>query len=234
MSYPYPPPTKVPIYSPTDLKTTTDDHLTPYLTSLPEPYTFTPSHTHSTIRLSLGYTAVLIAFALFTTDYKFGWEATKPYTLPACVAYFLLNGLLTAYVFFVERGTVFSGSRAGGQTLTLRSKGRKHSETYELSVLYQAPNGGKVWEEKTVTGQFTRWFSKEGYLQRKELARWLGENVEVLALAEKEKLKERKVEVEGSEVHVTDGTAAEDVIEVDTSTTKGTPGGKKGKSRKKP
>jgi Microsomal signal peptidase 25 kDa subunit (SPC25) len=237
----FPPPTKISIYSPTDLKTTTDDHLTPYLTTLPSPYTFTASHTHSTIRLSLGYTAVLIAGTLFYTDYKHGWDATKPYTLPACVLYFLLNGLLTFYIYFVEKGTVFTGSREGGQTLTLRSRGKKHSGSYELDVRY-ASESGKVFYAKTIRGEFMQWFSKEGYLQRKEFARWLGENVEVLGLAEKERegRKEDRVEVSGSDIFVTDGTKTKQmqggVIEVDTTplTMTATPGGgKKGKSRKK-
>lgn len=231
-------PTKVPIYSPTELKTTTDDALTPYLTALPQPYTFTPSNINSTIRLTLGYTAVLIAGLLFYADYRLGWDATKPYTLPACIVYFILNGALTGYIFFIERGTVFVGTRAGGQRLEIRSRGKKHSPSYALSVKYQAPNGGTVWEEKTFSGEFMQWFSKEGYLRRKEFAQWLSENVEVLGLAEKGRRslegKEEKVRVSASDTYVMDAMAGEDIIEVEPETGK-TPGGggKKGKGRKK-
>jgi hypothetical protein len=228
-------PQKTPIYSPNDLKTTTDDSLPPYLTTLPDPYTFTQTHTHSTIRLSLGYTAVILAGLLFYLDNKHGWDATKPYTLPACVVYFLLNGALTAYVFFVERGTVFNGVRKGGQRLQLRSRGKKHSPVYELEVRYQAPNGGTVWENKTVKGEFMQWFSKEGYLQRKEFASWLAANVDVLGLAEKERARlEGKGNVKDQDTNTEALLPPDDVdvIEVEIDTSK-TPSGKKGKARKK-
>jgi hypothetical protein len=228
-------PTKTPIYSPNDLKTTTDDALSPYLTTLPSPYTFTQTHTHSTIRLSLGYTAVIIAGVLFYLDTKHGWDATKPYTLPACAAYFLLNGALTAYVYFVEWGCVFEGRRSGGQLIKIWSRGKKHSPEYALEVKYQA-KGGTVWEEKSMKGVFMQWFSKEGYLQRKEFAAWLAGGVDVLRLAEEERAKPEGKKEKGdtkSEVLLTGGTAEEiNVIEVETETGK-TPSGKKGKARKK-
>lgn len=63
----------------------------------------------------MGYTAVTIAGILFYADYKLGWDATKAYTAPACVAYFILNGFLTYWIWAVEAGTVFVGVREGGQ-----------------------------------------------------------------------------------------------------------------------
>jgi len=101
-----------------DLKNATDDALAPYLTSLPKPYTFKQQHSKTNIRLAVGYSAVLIAGALFWADWKLGWDATKGYTLPACVAYFLLNGFLTYWIWAVESGTVFVGVREGGQKVS--------------------------------------------------------------------------------------------------------------------
>jgi hypothetical protein len=230
-------PTKTAIYDPTSLKTTTDDSLAPYLTTLPPPYNFTQTHTHSTIRLSLGYSAVILAGLLFYLDNRHGWDATKPYTLPACAAYFLLNGALTAYVYFVERGCVCEGQRKGGQMLKIWSRGKKHSPEYEIEVKYQA-KGGTVWEEKVVKGVFMQWFSKEGYLQRKEFAGWLAGSVDVIGQAEKERMrlegKSLEAKEEGkSEVLLTGGTGEDvDVIEVEAETSK-MPSGKKGKARKK-
>jgi len=83
-----------------------------------------------------------------------------------------------------------------------------------------------------------QWFSKEGYLQRKEFASWLAQNVEVLGLAEKERARlegkgnvkdqETETEVLLSELPAEDV----DVIEVEVDTSR-TPSGKKGKARKK-
>ena len=109
------PPQKVSLYSVSDLKNATDDALAPYLTTLPKPYTFTQHHYITNVRLALGYLAVTIAGLLFYVDWKQGWDVTKPYTLLACVAYFILNTALTYWVWAVEAGTVFVGSREGGQ-----------------------------------------------------------------------------------------------------------------------
>lgn len=108
-------PQKVSLYNLTELKTTTDDALAPILTSLPKTYKFTQSHYYTNVRLALGYVAVTIAGLLFWADWKLGWEGTKVYTLPACVAYFVLNSALTYWIWAVESGKVFVGTREGGQ-----------------------------------------------------------------------------------------------------------------------
>lgn len=102
-----------------DLKNATDDALAPYLTTLPKPYTFKQQHYTTNVRLALGYAAVVIAGILFYADYKVGWDATKAYTGPACIAYFVLNGALTYWIWAVEAGTVFVGTREGGQKVGL-------------------------------------------------------------------------------------------------------------------
>ncbi|KAJ9495162.1 signal peptidase complex subunit spc2 [Exophiala xenobiotica] len=204
---------KVSLYSVNDLKNATDDALAPYLTTLPKPYTFKQQHYTTNIRLILGYTAVIIAGVLFYADYKLGWDATKAYTGPACLAYFVLNSALTYWIWAVEAGTVFVGTREGGQKvrtnaqypliqlhsaclvlmltkvtppqLRLRSSTQKYKPTYKLKVTYEAPSG-KKWEDKEVEGSFTQWFNTYGYLQKKELYSWLAENIEVLGVAQKE------------------------------------------------
>lgn len=103
-----------------DLKNTTDDAIAPYLTTLPAPYTFKQVHLHTDVRLALGYTAVVIAGGIFVADYKLGWDATKDITAVAVVAYFLLNMALTWWIWFVEKGKVFEGVRAGGQKVCYR------------------------------------------------------------------------------------------------------------------
>lgn len=94
-----------------DLKNTTDDALPNYLHSLK----FKQIHTQTDVRLALGYVAVAIAGALFYFDWKFGWEASKPYTAPAVVAYFLLNGAFTYWLWFVEKGVVYEGQGKTGK-----------------------------------------------------------------------------------------------------------------------
>jgi hypothetical protein len=104
---------KISVYSLADLKNTTDDALANYLNSI----SFTQSHSLTDVRLALGYAAVAIAGALFYADWKLGWDVTRPYTLPAVVAYALLNGAFTYWMFVVEKGVVYVGERKGTKVL---------------------------------------------------------------------------------------------------------------------
>ncbi len=94
-----------------DLKNTTDDALPNYLHSLK----FKQLHTQTDVRLVLGYAAVAIAGGLFYFDWKFGWANSKPYTLPAVVAYFLLNGAFSYWLWVVEKGVVYEGEGKTGK-----------------------------------------------------------------------------------------------------------------------
>lgn len=192
-----------------DLKNATDDAIAPYLTSLPKPYTFKQQHGSTNIRLVLGYSAVTIAGVLFYADYKLGWDDTKAYTAPACLVYFILN-LALSYWIWREAGTIFIGTREGGQKLTLKSSSKKHSPTYTLRVTYEAPSG-KKWEEKSVSGAFTQWFNTHGYLQAKDLQAWLNSNIDVLSHAEQEgKTKPKLVEDSNSSTPARSSTTTTD------------------------
>jgi hypothetical protein len=93
------------------LKNTTDDALPNYLHYLK----FKQIHKQTDVRLALGYSAVIIAGALFYFDWKFGWEASKPYTAPAVVAYFILNTAFSFWLWVVEAGTVYEGEGKTGK-----------------------------------------------------------------------------------------------------------------------
>lgn len=102
----------------TDLKSTTDDALLPYLCTLPAPYAFKVDHSKSNIRFALGYGAIAIAGFTFYADRTLGWEATSsPWIIAAVVAYFTLNSILTFWLWAVEAGEVFAGKRRTGETV---------------------------------------------------------------------------------------------------------------------
>lgn len=89
--------------TPTDLKNTSDDAIPNYLNSLK----FKQIHALVDTRLVLGYSAFLIAAACFLWDYKLGFESTKYYTAAAVAVYTVLNSVLTFWIGFVEKGTVY-------------------------------------------------------------------------------------------------------------------------------
>ncbi|KAI9374387.1 microsomal signal peptidase 25 kDa subunit-domain-containing protein [Aspergillus egyptiacus] len=177
---------KVPVYSPNDLKSTTDDALAPYLTTLPQPYTFKQDHFKSNIRFILGYSAVAIAAFTFYADRKLGWEATtSPWIISAVGAYFVLNTLLTYWIWAVEASEVFAGKRASGESISIRSSVKKHTPLYKLHVQYKS-GSGSVIEEKEIETPFTAWFSADGTFHPEPLRSWLAKNIEVLRLAARE------------------------------------------------
>ncbi|OAL65891.1 hypothetical protein A7C99_2993 [Trichophyton rubrum] len=111
-------PVPVPVYASSELKNTSDDAITTYLTlGLPKPNRFVASHTKTDIRLIIGYCAVTIAGASFYLDYTKGWEFTAPWMIYAVIAYFILNTVYTGWVWLVENRQVFEGTSPKGETV---------------------------------------------------------------------------------------------------------------------
>jgi signal peptidase subunit SPC25 len=103
-----------------DLKNTSDDAISSYLTTLPQPYTFSRVYTKTDVHLVLGYSAVAIAGATFYADRMLGWDATvAPWVIIAVIAYFILNSILSYWIWAVEAGEVFQGRRKTGETVRL-------------------------------------------------------------------------------------------------------------------
>lgn len=100
----------------TDLKNTADDAIPNYLNSLK----FKQTHFLSDVRLGLGYTAFIICAACFAWDYKLGFEDTKIYTTIAVALYTILNGALTFWMMFVEKGVVYQGTTPSGEKVALK------------------------------------------------------------------------------------------------------------------
>ncbi|KAF2750555.1 hypothetical protein M011DRAFT_395798 [Sporormia fimetaria CBS 119925] len=174
--------TKIAVHSLADLKNTTDDALPNYLHSLK----FRQLHTKTDIRLLLGYSAVLIAGVLFYFDWKFGWSVTKPYTLPAVVAYFLLNGCFTVWVFWVEKGLVYEGENGQGEKISIRSHTNKHDPTYHLIVTItpSPPSTSQKSTTLNISSPFTKWFTADGYFTAKPFQQFLASSVPLIGAAD--------------------------------------------------
>ena len=162
----------------TELKSTLDDHLPIYLSTsttpssapLPRPYRFTPDHTLTYTRLAVGYSAVLLAVYAFYIDYiqHQSFAQQKPYLWIAVPLYFLLNGGLTVYVWIVERGCVFHGTRKAtdadvgvkggriGLRIDSHAPKRKYEPTYRLDVYVK--RGDAAEEKKELNAYFTKFF----------------------------------------------------------------------------
>lgn len=144
---------------PADLKNTSDDSIPNYLNSLK----FRQSHTLTDVRLTLGFSAFALAAACFLWDYKFGFESTKVYTALAVALYTLINGLLTVWIFAVEKGTIYVGTSPSGETVKIStSSSKKHPTEYVLTVEVTSKKGGKE-ESFVLKRSFTDWFDEAGH-----------------------------------------------------------------------
>lgn len=114
-----------------DLKNTTDDAILPFMVGKNK---FKQNHVLTDVRLALGYSAVLISAVTFYFDYTSTWEKTKGWTLWAVVAYFILNGALTLWIWGVEKGKVFNGSK-GSTLVSLNSWRNTDSLTRDCRCL---------------------------------------------------------------------------------------------------
>ncbi|KAL8860119.1 MAG: hypothetical protein Q9178_003383 [Gyalolechia marmorata] len=172
---------KIAVYSLSDLKNTTDDALPNYLTSLK----FKQTHFLADVRLALGYSAVIIAAVTFYADYKLGWDATKYWTLWAVIAYFILNGALTYWIWGVEKGKIFTGE-INDTLISIASSVTKHKPIYNLHVRYGPP--GKEPQILKISAPFTRWFDSEGYFVATPFQQWLATEIPTVGEADPQKV----------------------------------------------
>jgi len=167
---------KISVYSLADLKNTTDDALANYLNSI----SFTQSHTLTDVRLALGYAAVAIAGALFYADWKLGWDVTRPYTLPAVVAYALLNGAFTYWMFVVEKGVVYAGERKGTK-LVVTTTTDKLSPVYRVKAQYTGAASSRTVE---LEAPFARWFGADGFFVARPFQHFLAAGIAPVGAAD--------------------------------------------------
>ncbi|KAK4073375.1 uncharacterized protein Triagg1_5201 [Trichoderma aggressivum f. europaeum] len=148
---------KISLYNLADLKNTTDDAIPNYLNSLKIKQT----HFLSDVRLGLGYSAFLIAAACFAWDYKLGFEDTKFYTAIAVAVYTVLNGVLTFWMMFVEKGVIYQGITPSGEKITVASATKKLDPTYKLSITVTDKSAKSRIIE--VAKPFASFFDESGY-----------------------------------------------------------------------
>ncbi|CBF85044.1 hypothetical protein AN1525.2 [Aspergillus nidulans FGSC A4] len=150
------------------------------------PYTFKQDHFKTNVRFIVGYSAVAIAAFTFYADRKLGWEATtSSWVIAAVGSYFILNSLLTYWVWAVEASEVFRGKRKSGETISIRSSVKKHTPLYRLQIQYKSASNS-VLEEKEIVSPFTAWFSADGTFHPEPLRKWLANEINVLRLAAQE------------------------------------------------
>ncbi|KAI0111583.1 SPC25-domain-containing protein [Daldinia grandis] len=148
---------RIAVHNLADLKNTSDDAIPNYLNSLK----FKQDHRLIDTRLALGYGAFAIAAACFAWDYKLGFEATKYYTAAAVAVYALINGILTYWIGFVEKGTVYEGFAPDGSKISISTSTMKNIPIYNVKITVTPKNGAP--ETIELARSFTEWFDVQGH-----------------------------------------------------------------------
>ncbi|KAK0718913.1 microsomal signal peptidase 25 kDa subunit-domain-containing protein [Apiosordaria backusii] len=184
---------KITVYNLADLKNTTDDAIPNYLSSLK----FTPSHTPTDVRLALGFSAFALSAACFFWDYKLGFESTKTYTAFAVALYTILNGFLTFWILFVEKGTIYQGTSPKGDKIRISTETKKNVPVYYMTIEVK---DGKTGEKKTlkISRSFTEWFDAAGRFVAAPLQTVLAQGVEVIGRVDTKRANAAKT-AEGAE-----------------------------------
>lgn len=150
------------------------------------------------MRLVLGFSAVTIAGSTFYYDYTLGFDKTKVMTLYAVIAYFVINTVLTWWIWGMEGGKVYVGSRDGvtvsrslqkkcaqrininsGIKITISSHTEKHSPIYHLKIVSQS-----LKQKPTTTeaeSPFTSWFDTQGFLVEKPFMTFISNSIPSMA-----------------------------------------------------
>ncbi|KAK7757756.1 hypothetical protein SLS62_000134 [Diatrype stigma] len=152
--------------NPTDLKNTSDDAIPNYLNSLK----FRQDHRLTDTRLALGYGAFALAAACFLWDRQLGFEGTKYWTAAAVAVYALLNGVLTYWVTYVERGVVYQGTAPDGSKVSIATSTQKNVPVYNVKITVTPAGSGSGSSSKQAPSQtieldrsFTGWFDVQGH-----------------------------------------------------------------------
>ncbi|KAI1339544.1 microsomal signal peptidase 25 kDa subunit-domain-containing protein [Xylariaceae sp. FL0016] len=221
---------KITVHNLADLKNTSDDAIPNYLNSL----NFKQEHKLVDTRLVLGYSAFAIAAACFLWDYQLGFENTKYYTAAAVACYSVLNGILTYWIGFVEKGTVYQGTAPDGTKISIATSTKKNIPTYNATITL-TPKGKSSPQTIELARSFTEWFDVQGRFIARPFQTMLVSSVPAIAKADPKRAAE--IAAAGAEsdfvnvdASVLDAIAAADSTGADTGATSSQ--GKKGKRRK--
>ncbi|KAJ1918291.1 hypothetical protein H4219_002688 [Mycoemilia scoparia] len=155
-------------YNISELKSTCDEALRQYF----EKKGFKERHTHTDVKLLLGYTGVLFCVIDFLYSWKNPFKSTKWFSYIS-VTVFTLTAILTVlYSFFVQRDTFYVGhSEEKGVVISAGSSVKAHEPEYHLTlssrpIQVEKPRPVPTSLPRIVVKPFSTWFHEDGKLNR--------------------------------------------------------------------
>lgn len=179
------------LYNVPVLKTTCDEQLVTILSTLG----YSVSHTMTDVRLAIGYASIVVAGVTAFIDYKWGFFDAKLLITICVVLYAVLNFAYTYWVWAIEKGVVYSGTRnknssntttdsststaAKTSTITISTtKGTaksKYDPVYEVTVKLVLPDNSKY--SLTKSSAFNEFFATNGYIVFDKFEKWVASAV---------------------------------------------------------
>lgn len=172
-----------------DLKNACDDILKRFLS---RPELFKQIHTHTDVRLALGWASVLVAAGTAYYGWKVEFETSKPVVWAGMIVYVVLAIAQTLYAYFVEKDIVFVGKRKTfdkrivTERITMSSNTVPSSPSnppaYFLSATYvRSASGGKsLLGRGKASNQrsYNAFFDENGTMDQERFESWVTELVE--------------------------------------------------------
>ncbi|KAJ1654208.1 hypothetical protein IWQ61_005816 [Dispira simplex] len=144
-------------------------------------------HTHTDVKLVLGYTACLLAAFDFVYTWKKPFEETRWSTLLCVVGFVLFSSLASLYAYLVEKDTVFVGSKVlEGQkfVLSVSSRTKPGDEHYYLAMSLRPLQNTGQSQAPVPTHSFSqslgKWFQESGQLDVAAIDQDLGRYLDAI------------------------------------------------------
>ncbi|KAJ1970757.1 hypothetical protein H4R35_005675 [Dimargaris xerosporica] len=160
-------------YNQTEMKVVCDEALQQYLAGTRG---YKQYHTHTDVKLLLGYAACLLAAFDFAYTWKKPFEETKNSTLLCVVAFFILSGLSALYAYLVQKDTVFVGYKVvdgQGIVLSAASQVKRGDQQYYVTFAVRPlsqPAGSNQTAPVHFADSFGKFFYESGQLEPSALA----------------------------------------------------------------
>ncbi|KAJ1835651.1 hypothetical protein LPJ63_000930 [Coemansia sp. RSA 2711] len=127
-------------------------------------------HTHTDVKLVLGYLGVLFCAIDFAYSWKYPFSQTKWFSYISVSVYAVTSVLALAYSYAVQRDTFFVGyNKAKGHIVSAGSRAKQSDPTYQLTLTTRPIRGRQdppVFNSKPVELKqpFASWFYDNGEL----------------------------------------------------------------------
>ncbi|KAJ2723426.1 hypothetical protein GGI07_002628 [Coemansia sp. Benny D115] len=125
-------------------------------------------HTHTDVKLILGYVGIVFCVIDFAYSWKYPFEQTKWFSYISVSVYAVTSVLALVYSYLVQRDTFFVGyNKAKGHIVSAGSRTQAGSDSYRLTLTTRPIRGRQdppVFNSKPVEikKEFGSWFHEDG------------------------------------------------------------------------